>query len=577
MTFLLISFLAGVLTVLAPCTLPLLPIIVGRTADAEGKYRPLIITGSLAVAIVAFTLLLKASTAFINIPPSAWAWLSGSIIIMFGLISLFPNTWKKISLKCSLSRGSSELLQKSSQKKGVWGDILVGLSLGPVFSSCSPTYFLILATVLPQSYGKGVVYLIAYAIGLALMLLLIGYIGQKLVKKLSGVSDPHGKFKRGLGVLFILVGLFIITGTDKKIQTYILDNGVFDITKVEQLLLTEPMTEEMGVDVSVKNNNSTKNYPKYKEIADPAGFVNSEPFQLADLVGKKVILLDILTYSCINCQRTFPYLNTWYETYHDAGLEIVGIHTPEFAFEHKKENVQEAAERFGLKFPLVLDNNYGTWNAYGNRYWPRKYLIDIDGNIVYDHIGEGGYDETEMKIQELLKERNKKLGETMDVPTNISANSVDAEQVDVGSPKSPESYVGAARSTNPDIAKAKQNEVVTFERPTDIQPNRVYLVGDWIITDEYAEAASDNASILYNYSTQKVFLVMGHETNARAKILLDTKPISAEAHGSHVNDDGTVTIESEQLYRLIEHTKTETHLLEIKMETGIQAFAFTFG
>jgi len=477
-----------------------------------------------------------------------------------------------------LSSESGQMLQKSSQKKGIKGDILVGLSLGPVFSSCSPTYFLILATVLPQSYAKGVVYLIAYAIGLSLMLLLIGYIGQRLVKKLGGVADPTGKFKRGLGILFIIVGLFIMTGADKKVQTYILENGgIFDITKVEQRLLTDPMSAQGGSALggATSPTNSVKNYPKYKEIVNPAGFVNSEPFQLKDLVGKKVILLDILTYSCINCQRTFPYLNAWYEKYHDAGLEIVGIHTPEFAFEHKKENVEDAAKRYGLKFPLVLDNDYGTWNAYGNRYWPRKYLIDIDGNIVYDHIGEGGYDETEMNIQELLKERTKKLNDDMLVPSDIA--SVDAETVDFRSAKSPESYVGAARSTNPDIARTKQDEIVTFERPTDIQSNRVYLVGDWIITDEYAEAASDNASIIYGYTAQKVFLVMGHDGNATATILRDNETVPDNARGSSVNADGTVDIENEQLYRLIEQDETESHILEIKMQKGIQAFAFTFG
>ncbi len=443
MTLLLISFLAGVLTVLAPCTLPLLPIIVGRSAGSDHRYRPLVIAGSLALAIVVFTLLLKASTAFINIPQSAWAYISGIIIIVFGLIYLFPTVWEKISIKLNFSSGSSELLQKSSQKKGLLGDVLVGLSLGPVFSSCSPTYFLILATVLPQSYGTGVLYLIAYAVGLSLSLLLIGYLGQRLVKRLKGAADPKGWFKRVLGVLFLLVGLFIMTGTDKKLQTYILDTGFLDITKVEQKFLTEPMTDDMNISPNnISGTATTKNYPRYKEIVDPAGFVNSEPFQLADLVGKKVILLDIMTYSCINCQRTFPYVNAWYDKYKDAGLAVVGIHTPEFAFEHKKENVEEAAEEFGLKFPLVLDNDYATWNAYGNRYWPRKYLIDIDGNIVYDHIGEGGYEETEMKIQELLRERNERLGEDMVIASGI-ANPENAEVLDVRTKRSPEN--GSAR------------------------------------------------------------------------------------------------------------------------------------
>ncbi len=581
MTLLFISFLAGVLTVLAPCTLPLLPIIVGRTADTTNKHRPLIIAGSLAVAIVLFTLLLKASTAFINIPQETWPIISGTIIIVFGLVYLFPTTWEKISVKLKFNSGSSELLQKSAQKKGIKGDILVGLSLGPVFSSCSPTYFLILATVLPQNYATGVVYLIAYALGLSLMLLLIGYLGQRLVKKLKGAADPKGWFKRGLGILFILVGLFIMSGLDKKVQTAVLDGGFFDITQIEQILLTEPMTEDMEVDMpEVSNAATTKNYPRYKEIVNPAGFVNSEPFQLADLVGKKVILLDVMTYSCINCQRTFPYVNAWYDKYKDAGLAVVGIHTPEFAFEKKKENVEDAAERFGLKFPLVLDNDYATWNAYGNRYWPRKYLIDINGNIVYDHIGEGGYEETEAKIQELLKERNEKLGENMAFSTAIE-RPANAEDVKHDGRRSPETYFGSFRNRKPGVLETvldQDNNIYRFTRPPQggAAPDQLYLVGDWKITGEYAEAVSDDAAIVFNYTAQKVFLVMGSEKPTIATVLRDGKPLT-EDFGTHVLPASTVEIQKNMLHRLIEQDASESHLFELQVEPGVQAFAFTFG
>ncbi|PIZ95170.1 MAG: cytochrome C biogenesis protein, partial [Candidatus Magasanikbacteria bacterium CG_4_10_14_0_2_um_filter_33_14] len=195
MTLLVVAFIAGLLTILAPCVLPLLPIIVGRSVNGQDKYKPLIVSASLAVSVVLFTLLLKSSTIFINIPQSTWSYISGGIIIFFGLITVFPEIWEKISLKLNFSNKSNQLLGKSAQKKGVVGDILVGAALGPVFSSCSPTYFLILATVLPQSFAKGILYLVVYALGVSVMLLAIAFIGQKLVKKLSGFADPKGKFK----------------------------------------------------------------------------------------------------------------------------------------------------------------------------------------------------------------------------------------------------------------------------------------------------------------------------------------------------------------------------------------------
>ena len=574
MTLLAISFFAGVLTVLAPCILPLLPIVIGRSVGGQHKYRPLIVSGSLAVAVVVFTLLLKASTAFINIPQGVWSAVSGGIIIVFGLVSLFPTLWEKISTRFKLLQGSNQLLGKSKSYAGVKGDVLLGLSLGPVFSSCSPTYFLILATVLPQSYATGIVYLVAYALGLSLVLLLVGYLGQRIVKRLNILSDAHGWFKRGLGILFIIVGIFIFTGTDKKLQASLIEKGFFDTTiNFEQTLLTEKMKDEIPNMPQIPQDKS-KQYPRYREIVKPSGFVNSDGVTLGELVGKKVILLDFMTYSCINCQRTFPYLNAWYEKYKDQGLEIVGIHTPEFAFEHKKENVEEAAQEFGLKFPLVLDNDYATWGAYSNRYWPRKYLIDIDGYIVYDHIGEGKYDVTERKVQELLKEREVRLSEGMKISSDITEPSDVEVPVGVGSP---ETYFGLARNNNLGVAVSEKDGVVTFVEPDQVRANRIYLVGDWKVTDEYVQAVSPDAKIVYKYRAQKVFLVAAAQDKVNATILVDGKPVGQRA-GEDV-DGGQLQVQNEQLYRIIEDpVGSAEHTLEILiLSPGLQAYAFTFG
>lgn len=579
MTLFIVSFLAGALTVLAPCILPLLPIVIGRSTQDQNTYRPLIVSGALAVAVVVFTLLLKASTAFIDIPESTWSYISGGIIVLFGITAAFPSIWEHFPLTGSVARISNTWLGSSSQRKDTLGDICVGLSLGPIFSSCSPTYFLILATVLPQSYAKGVLYLIAYALGLSLMLVFIGYLGQRLTKKLRGVSDPRGWFKRSLGILFILVGLFVMTGTDKKVQTYVLEHGIFDVTQIEQQLLTNPMMDDVKQDMNIISTDATSKagrYPRYKEIQEPAGFVNSEGFTLDELIGEKVVLLDFMTYSCINCQRTFPYLNAWYDKYKDDGLEIVGIHTPEFAFEKKHDNVVDAAKRFGLTFPLVLDNEYGTWNAYGNRYWPHKYLIDIDGYIVYDHIGEGEYEETEKTIQRLLEERKVRLNDAaISIDTDI-AKPQETETVSRFEKRSPETYVGSLRNSTPGIEVSREGNIVTFKKPNSISPDTLYLVGTWNITGEYAEAVSKDASIIYKYRAKKVFLVMDADSPISATVLSDGKPLG-EKSGRDVQD-GIVTVQNEQLYRLIEGSTSETGILEIKIPSpGLRAYAFTFG
>lgn len=238
MTLLLISFIAGLLTVLAPCVLPLLPVIIGGSVqDTRSRIKPYVITASLGVSIVLFTLLLKFSTAFIDIPQSAWTYFSGTILILFSLTMLFPLIWAKMILKLNFEHASNGWLAKASKKNSFAGDVLMGAALGPVFSSCSPTYFIILATVLPQSFLVGLINLIAYATGLSIILLLIALLGQRFVGKVDRLTDPNGWFKKTIGVIFLLVGLSIMTGIDKKIEAYVLDNAFFSAVDIEQKLL----------------------------------------------------------------------------------------------------------------------------------------------------------------------------------------------------------------------------------------------------------------------------------------------------------------------------------------------------
>lgn len=226
MTLLLLSFFAGVLTVLAPCILPLLPVIIGSGAGARSKATPYIVIGSLSASILLFTYVLKVSTFFIEVPQSFWAYFSGGILLIIGIIFLFPGIWEKIPGIGHFSVGSNKVLGSGHQKKSIWGDIVIGAALGPVFSSCSPTYFLILATVLPENFLVGTIYLLVYIAGLSVVLLSITVLGQRFVTKLSWAADPKGWFKKGIGLLFILVGIAILTGFDKYIETKILDSGL---------------------------------------------------------------------------------------------------------------------------------------------------------------------------------------------------------------------------------------------------------------------------------------------------------------------------------------------------------------
>ncbi len=239
MALLFTSFIAGILTIAAPCVLPLLPVIIGSSVPGSNRKKPYIIILSLSISLVIFTLLLKATSLLLGVDTMVWAVISGSIVLVFGIITLFPGLWDKVSKKLKLTSSSHALLQSSSRKKGYLGDIMMGSALGPVFSSCSPTYALIVATVLPQSFLVGLVNVIVYVLGLAIVLLLIAVFGQRIVSKLSWLADPHSKFKKVLGIIFIVVGLLIITGFDKNIQTYLIESGIYKVSELELKLLGE--------------------------------------------------------------------------------------------------------------------------------------------------------------------------------------------------------------------------------------------------------------------------------------------------------------------------------------------------
>jgi cytochrome c biogenesis protein CcdA len=237
MAFLVVSFLAGILTVLAPCILPVLPVVIGSSASGRSRWTPYVVVGSLALSVIAFTFILKASTAFIMIPPQFWIYLSGGIFALFGVTLLFPAVWENIPGLGKVSVGANKLMGKGMKQGSFVGDALVGAALGPIFSTCSPTYFVILASVLPASLALGTAYLLAYVAGLSLVLLLIALLGQRFADRLNVFSDPKGIAKRVIGVLFIVLGVMVAFGYEKKVETALLDGGYFDVTKLEQVLL----------------------------------------------------------------------------------------------------------------------------------------------------------------------------------------------------------------------------------------------------------------------------------------------------------------------------------------------------
>ncbi|MBU6321135.1 MAG: redoxin domain-containing protein [Patescibacteria group bacterium] len=583
MTFAAVSFLAGVLTVLSPCVLPLLPVIVGGSVAGERSWRrAATVVAALGISVFAFTFLLKVSTAFVAVPESVWEWLSGGILFLVGIFFVFPNLYDLLPGAARGNAGATRLMSRGFMRQSFWGDIVVGAALGPVFTTCSPTYFVVLATVLPVSLAAGVGDIAAYTLGLCLFLLLISILGQRALERLGVAADPRGWLRRAIGALFLLIAAMIVTGTLARAEAPLY--SIFDETKIEERLLpaaapaplasSTPAGEGSGVastanasstgDVAAIIAAKTAKYPKAPELVSPDAYLNTggKPITLASLRGK-VVLVDFWTYSCINCQRTLPYLAAWYAKYKDQGLVVLGVHTPEFAFEHLESNVAAALKQFGITYPVVLDNEDQTWAAYGNQFWPHEYLIDEDGFIVHDHIGEGGYSETEAAIQAALAERAARAGQAASLSPAAAAGIPEADLSGIGSP---ETYFGAARNEFLGNGAQGQEGPQTLAIPAAVAPNTLYLGGAWDFAKEYATAAP-GATVVYEYQATKIYLVA---SGAAAGT-----PVEVWQDGARVK---TITVSASKLYTLVENASAGTHTLKLIVKgAGLAAYTLDFG
>lgn len=560
------AFIAGMLTVLAPCVLPLLPIIIGGSVsgNSQDKRRPFIIAASLAVSLIFFTLLLKASTLLINIPPSAINYVSGTVIIVLGFLTLFPASYERLISKLGIQSRSQRLLGKGTQNKSsIVGPVVIGAALGPVFSSCSPVYAYILATILPGSFAEAMTYIVAYVLGLSIVLLAVGLIGQKFIHKIKWATNPKGWFNRGVAVLFILVGILVFTNSAKGVQTYVSQHTPLDFDSLSAKLIP---SSKVATNSEILNVKEPYDAPKFEDLD---GWINSKPISNSDLKGK-VTLVDFWTYSCINCIRTQPYLRGWYDTYKGSGFQVIGMHAPEFAFEKVKSNVEKATKDANLTYPIALDNNFTTWNNYGVQFWPSAFLIDAQGKVRRVHYGEGDYKETEQAIRSLIKENNKPVPESMFI--------TDSSTVPVSDKQTPETYMGTKRSANySGDTNLFAGQTRSFVPKSDLGKNYWTLGGDWEITSEKITAKRDGI-LRFNISAKEVYVVASSDTEKTVGMSLDGKPISqTNAAGGDIRNS-TVKVKNAQLYRLVKYPRfTSGGILELSVPAGVSINVFTFG
>ncbi len=543
---LLFAFLSGVVTVLSPCILPVLPILLSVSVG-QGRYRPYGIISGLVISFAFFTLSLTALVHTTGISPNILRYIAILLIIFFGLTMLFPELGNFFAVKTSVFARLGNIVQTESQflGNGFLSGFVIGAALGLIWTPCAgPILATVTTLVATHAVTAGAVILtIAYSLGTALPMFLIMYGGNRIIYSTQFLAQYTELIRRFFGALMIMGALSIALHADRVLLQF--TAKYFPAVSIEN---NKFVKKELGVFMPTKIITNQDTAP---EIVGIESWINSDPLTLEKLRGK-VVLIDFWTYSCINCIRTLPYIKEWYKEYKDAGLVIIGVHTPEFEFEKKLSNVQDAVKSFDITYPVALDNTYSTWQNYSNHYWPAHYVIDQDGFIKETHFGEGGYLETENAIRNLL---------------NLPALSKEPEKIAVRAAITPETYLGYARAQayTPEI-KIQEDQVALYTYKNKLADNTVGLKGAWRITREYIQAEDDNALLELNFIAQNVYLVMQSPEPKDIKVLLDGKQINQ------------VTVAQARMYTLCELKDNSTrYIMVLEVPKGVLLYVFTFG
>ncbi len=589
----LFALIAGAGTAITPCVLPVLPALLSASA-LGGRRRPLGIVVGLAttftIAIVALAQLVKG----VGLASGAARTLAIIVLIGFGVVLLVPELAARVQAPLSrLARFGPR-----TRGHGFWSGVAVGGALGFV---CAPCAGPILAAVTSVSASGGasarvVAVAISYAVGLSAVLLLYALGGRALVGRIRQSARGH-IVERTLGVVLLATGILMAANLDirfeealakdRSLPAFLVDptrslensgavqNRLASLRPAsrfaarQQAAGDQPVAERVGVSIPGVRTPALSDLGPAPEFTDTQKWFNTpggRPLSLASLRGH-VVLVDFWTYTCINCIRTLPFLKGLYATYHRYGLQVVGVETPEFTFEQDAGNVAQAIQSDGLRYPIVQDNDYGTWNAYQNQYWPAEYLIDAHGQVRHTQFGEGDYKQSEAAVRELLYEAGARQ-----LPPPTTAHAI----IPAAQLATPETYLDPDRSQG--FAQPLRKGVHAYPGVSSIGLNEFALRGTWNVSSQSATAVSSLASIEAGFQAANVYLVMTSAGNLprQVHVLLDGRPLTGQGSGTDVHD-GIVTVRGQRLYSLVTLPQAEQHALTVQLPPGVSAYDFTFG
>lgn len=583
MLIFLLAYLGGVLTILSPCILPVLPFVFARSD------RPFIQSGLPLLLGMALTF---AGVATLAAVAGGWAVAANEygriaamvLLAVFGLTLLFPALSDRLT-RPLVALGERLTLSanggNATTPGAVLSSLLLGVATGLLWAPCAgPILGLILTgAALEGANATTTLLLLAYAAGAATSLALALLIGGRVfafLKRSLGVGEW---VRRGLGVLVLVAVGAIGLGLDTGFLTQVSLSGT---NRIEQSLLDglQPQATAEDGGATMPDSDTAEALPvegAMPPIDGAVQWLNSAPLTAERLKGK-VVLVDFWTYSCINCLRSIPYVRAWAEKYKDDGLVVIGVHAPEFAFEKSIPNVEKAIADLGITYPVAVDNDYAIWRAFRNRYWPAHYFIDAKGNVRHHHFGEGDYDGSERVIQQLLAEAGSTAVPTDIVQVNATGAEAASNYADV---KSPETYIGYARAANFVAAGGAVKDASAVYSGTVARLNDWTLAGKWTVHNENATLDVPNGRITYRFHARDLHLVLGPGADGkpiRFRVTLDGKSPGGSA-GVDVDASGNGRITTERLYQLIRQSGAlADHTFEITFfDAGVMAYAFTFG
>jgi cytochrome c biogenesis protein CcdA/thiol-disulfide isomerase/thioredoxin len=537
-----IGFLAGVITAISPCVLPVLPILLAGGASG-GARRPYAIVAGLVASFITFTLLAAWLLDLLGLPKDLLRNLAIALLFVVAATLLVPR------LGLLLERPFAALTRRRFGDSG--GGFVLGLGLGLVFVPCAGPVlaYITVAAASRDLDARAVLLTVAYAAGAAVPMLVVALGGQRAARRFRAPA-----LRPVLGVVVAAAALAIVFNLDVRAQTALGDYTTWLQEPVERTdFARRELSRGGGVsEAAAASSDGLPDFgpaPELRGIAEWLNTPGGRPATLGALRGK-VVLIDFWTYSCINCLRTLPHLKAWDAAYRDDGLAIVGVHSPEFAFEHVPSNVRQAVRRLGLRYPVALDNDFATWRAYSNQYWPAKYLIDRRGNVRYAHFGEGEYDRTERLIRRLL------AAPVADRPVEPGlADATPRGEITA------ETYLGYQRLDRYAGSPIHDREA-HYRFPASLVPHQLAYAGWWRVEAERS-VAGRNARLRLRFLARDVFLVLGGR--GRVDVRVD---------GFRVR---TVRVDGHRLYTLLDGTKIREALLELRLDRGVEAYAFTFG